>query len=213
MQSGMRGPAGFPHLALPRVLIVAGREPASHCSLSPGRTSSLVDHARRVVQRSGAMADVLDLGWLAPANDPAFALSVQVRERWNAAHGVLVFVPERWDTSESPLRFLIDRLGQEEAPAHAISYGVIVHREGRAEADDSALGAHLESLGLVPARDPVDPATAESYPGYYEPGHGVVSTDRTLHERVRKVAHAVVDAAKKLRYVVRGPLSPAILAA
>ena len=78
MQSAMRVPAGFPHLSLPRILIVAAREPAGEAPYAYEKSTRLIDHARRVVQRSGAIADVLDLGWLGHSKNPAFALSPQV---------------------------------------------------------------------------------------------------------------------------------------
>ena len=213
----MGEPAGFAHLSLPRILIVAGGEPAGDAADSFGKTSRLIDHARRVVQRSGAVADVLDLGWLDQSKHPASALSSplssQVRERWNAAHGVMVFVPERWNTAESSLRFLIDELARDATQARETSYGVIVQREDRAALqDDPVLGAHLKGLGLVSALDSLEHSAGESYPGYYAPGDANVSTDRSMHERVRKVATAVVEAAKKLRCAMRGQRNAAILA-
>lgn len=218
----MREPAGFAHLSLPRILIVAGGEPAGDAADSFGKTSRLIDHARRVVQRSGAVADVLDLGWLDQSKQhPASALSSplssplssQVRERWNAAHGVMVFVPERWNTAESSLRFLIDELARDATQARQTSYGVIVQREDCAALpDDPVLGAHLKGLGLVSALDSLEHSSGESYPGYYAPGDANVSTDRSMHERVRKVATAVVEAAKKLRCAMRGQRNAAILA-
>ena len=213
MQSAMRVPAGFPHLSLPRILIVAAREPAGEAPYAYEKSTRLIDHARRVVQRSGAIADVLDLGWLGHSKNPAFALSPQVRERWYAAHGVMVFVPKRWNTAESSLRFLIDELARDATQARETSYGVIVQREDlAAHPDDSVLGAHLEGLGLVSALDSIELSAGGSYPGYYEPGAVSVSTDRQLHERVRKVAKAVVETAKKLRGAIRGQPDAVIVA-
>lgn len=210
MQSGTRVPAVCPPLSLARILIVAGREPIGAAPDAYGKTSRLIDHARRVVQRGGAVADVLDLGWLDSA-DPAVALTDQLRERWNAAHGVMVFVPERWNTPESSIRYLIGELAREATHARETSYGVIVQREDRvAHPDDAVLGEHLEGLGLVPALDSNELHSAgQGYPGYYEPGESNVSTDRSLHERVRKVACAVVEAAKKLRSSLGGKRSAA----
>lgn len=202
----------FPHSSLPRILIVAGREPFDAGASAPGKTSRLIDHARRVVQRSGAVADVLDLGWMDRAADQAAGWAGQVRERWNAAHGVLVLAPERWNMAGGSLRFLLEELARDASHERESAFGVVVHGEqGHARPGYPELQAHLEEMGLVPAFDAASLGAREGYPGYYEPGDAV-ATDRTLHERVREVARAVVDAARKLRRLPRGQRDPAGLA-
>jgi hypothetical protein len=199
----------FPHLSLPRILIVAGRE--SIDAGTSGKTSRLIEHARRVVQRSGAIADVLDLGWLDHAATQSAAWAGHVRERWNAAHGVVVLAPERWNTVDSSLRCLLEALARDASTEHEIAYGVVMHGgHGSERSDYSDLQAQLEEMGLLPALDIAESLWArEGYPGYYEPGDATLSTDRTLHERVREVARAVVDTARKLRTLLLSQRDPA----
>jgi hypothetical protein len=203
----------FPH-SLPRILIVAGREPLRDGAGVPGKASRLIDHARRVVQRSGAVADVLDLGWMDRAAGQAAEWAGKVRERWNAAHGVVLIAPERWNMADSSLRFLLEELARDASHAHEIAYGAVLHGEHDPDrAGYPELQAHLEEMGLVPALDAAESRCArEGYPGYYEPGDGRVETDRTLHERVREVARAVVTAARRLRGLPRGQRDAAGLA-
>ena len=157
------------HSSLPRVLILAGREPIVPGATLPGKTSRLIDHARRVVQRSGAVADVLDLGWLDHAADEASAWTKSVRERWNAAHGVMVLVPERWNTADSSLRSLVEELARDPTRVRETAYGVILQGEDPAAPfGDEKLAAHLEEMGLVPALDAADPLrSTQGSPGYH----------------------------------------------
>jgi multimeric flavodoxin WrbA len=124
-----------------RVLLVCGS--ARNDGTCPGEVSKtwrLTEIARRVVQRAGIEADVLDLslvtseygrnihpckGCVSTAMPlchwpcscyPNHALAqaedwmAEIYERWVAAHAVIVLAPTYWYQSPSPLKLLIDRM-------------------------------------------------------------------------------------------------------
>ncbi len=124
-----------------RVLLVCGS--ARNDGSCPGEVSKtwrLTEIARRVVERAGLQADVLDLSLLTseygrnihPCKGcvstamplchwpcscyPNHALGqsddwmAEIYERWVAAHGVILLAPTYWYQSPSPLKLMIDRL-------------------------------------------------------------------------------------------------------
>lgn len=127
--------------ALSRVLLVCGS--ARNDGTCPGEVSKtwrLTEIARRVVERAGMHADVLDLslvtseygrnihpckGCVSSAMPlchwpcscyPNHALNqaddwmAEIYERWVAAHAVIILAPTYWYQSPSPLKLMIDRL-------------------------------------------------------------------------------------------------------
>jgi multimeric flavodoxin WrbA len=124
-----------------RVLIICGS--ARNDRTCPGENSKswrLADSARRVIEREGAEADLLDLslttsqygtnihpckGCASTAMPlchwpcscyPNHSLGqaedwmAEIYERWVAAHGVIIVTPTYWYQSPSPLKLMIDRL-------------------------------------------------------------------------------------------------------
>jgi multimeric flavodoxin WrbA len=124
-----------------RVLLVCGS--ARNDGTCPGEVSKtwrLTEIARRVVQRAGVEADVLDLslvtseygraihpckGCVSSAMPlchwpcscyPNHALAqaddwmAEIYERWVAAHAVIILAPTYWYQSPSPLKLMIDRM-------------------------------------------------------------------------------------------------------
>jgi multimeric flavodoxin WrbA len=124
-----------------RVLLICGS--ARNDGSCPGEVSKtwrLTDVARRVVERAGMQADVLDLslvtseygrnihpckGCVSSAMPlchwpcscyPNHALGqaddwmAEISERWVAAHAVIILAPTYWYQSPSPLKLMIDRL-------------------------------------------------------------------------------------------------------
>ena len=124
-----------------RVLLICGS--ARNDGTCPGEVSKtwrMTDIARRVVERAGIEADVLDLslvtseygrnihpckGCVSSAMPlchwpcscyPNHALNqaddwmAEIYERWVAAHGVIILAPTYWYQSPSPLKLMIDRM-------------------------------------------------------------------------------------------------------
>ena len=124
-----------------RVLLVCGS--ARNDGTCPGEVSKtwrLTGLARRVVERAGLQADVLDLSLVTSeygrtihpckgcvssamplchwpcscypnhALDQADDWMAEIYERWVAAHAVIILTPTYWYQSPSPLKLMIDRL-------------------------------------------------------------------------------------------------------
>ncbi len=191
--------------SLLRVLIVCGFKTVHSPDADLSAASRLTESARRVVQRSGAMADVLDLSWTQSFWGEDNERKARVQERWLAAHGIVILAPVTWHVPSSPLKMMMDGfVGGDcdvvESPGR--SYGIVVH----GESDDAAasipetsrqsLCEMLERLGMVPADDAV---CSDRYTGYYEPSHVCEDVGNSdLQDAVRIVARSVVVAARKL---------------
>ena len=136
--------------SLLRVLIVC----ATRAAEVEGRESfsRLTESARRAVHRSGAVADVLDLSWINWSQPDG--CNARIRERWLAAHGIVVLAPSTWDTPPSPLKLMVECIadgesGNTESPGRP--FGVIVDATTGVATPDcqhGKLGALLENLGL-----------------------------------------------------------------
>jgi multimeric flavodoxin WrbA len=124
-----------------RVLLVCGsaRNDGS-CPGEASKTWRLTELARRVVERAGMQADVLDLSLVTSeygrnihpckgcvssamplchwpcscypnhALDQADDWMAEIYERWVAAHAAIILAPTYWYQSPSPLKLMIDRL-------------------------------------------------------------------------------------------------------
>ena len=124
-----------------RVLVICGS--ARNDGTCPGemsKTFRLVEIARKILEKAGIVADVLDLSLLTseygrqihPCKGcastamplchwpcscyPNHSLNqtndwmAEIYERWTAAHAVLIVTPVYWYQSPSPLKLMIDRL-------------------------------------------------------------------------------------------------------
>lgn len=124
-----------------RVLLVCGS--ARNDGTCPGEVSKtwrLTELARRVVERAGLQADVLDLSLVTSeygrnihpckgcvssamplchwpcscypnhALDQADDWMAEIYERWVAAHAVVILAPTYWYQSPSPLKLMMDRM-------------------------------------------------------------------------------------------------------
>jgi multimeric flavodoxin WrbA len=124
-----------------RVLLICGS--ARNDGTCPGEASKtwrLTDIAKRVVERAGLRADVLDLSLVTSqygrnihpckgcvssamplchwpcscypnhALDQADDWMGEIYERWVAAHAVIILAPTYWYQSPSPLKLMIDRM-------------------------------------------------------------------------------------------------------
>lgn len=192
--------------SLLRVLIVCGFQTVHSRDTDLSAASRLIESARRVVQRSGAVADVLDLSWTQSFWGEDNERKARVQERWLAAHGIVILAPVRWHVPSSPLKMMMDGfVGGEcdvvESPGR--SYGIVVHGKSDDAAASSpetsrqSLCEMLERLGMVAADDAL---CSDRYTGYYEPNHAFDDVgDGGLQEEVRTVARSVVGAARKLR--------------
>lgn len=136
--------------SLLRVLIVCARRAAEVEGLES--FSRLTESARRAVHRSGAVADVLDLSWMDWSQPDD--CNARIRERWLAAHGIVVLAPPTWDTSPSPLKLMVECIadgesGVTESPGRP--FGVVVDAttgDARPDCQHGKLGGLLENLGL-----------------------------------------------------------------
>lgn len=124
-----------------RVLLICGS--ARNDGTCPGEVSKtwrLTETAKRVVERAGLQADVLDLSLVTSeygrnihpckgcvssamplchwpcscypnhALDQAADWMAEIYERWVAAHAVIILAPTYWYQSPSPLKLMIDRM-------------------------------------------------------------------------------------------------------
>ena len=124
-----------------RVLLICGS--ARNDGTCPGEASKtwrLTEVAQRVIEKTGTLADLLDLSLVTSEYDrtihpckgcastamplchwpcscyPNHALGqsndwmAEIYERWVAAHGIVIVAPTYWYQSPSPLKLMIDRL-------------------------------------------------------------------------------------------------------
>lgn len=141
---------------------------------------------------------------------------------------MIILAPTYWYQSPGPLKLMIDRMvcadggnadpssthGKHVAEAKRIEqkgwdypkhiagrlYGVVVH------GDVAGVGTHrrnltdwLDWMGLIAAGASAKP---DRYVGYYEPyynSHDALNRDKSVQEKVRNVARAVVAAVHELR--------------
>ena len=152
----------------------------------------------------------------------------EIYERWTAAHGVLILTPVYWYQVPSALKLMIDRMvcadggnpdptttsGKDPEKAKAIelagwpypkhlagrAYGVFVHGDvSGTEAVRRALCDWLDWMGLI---DAGPKARMDRLIGYYQPyatSHEALDGDEPLHEEVRNIARAVIEAVRELR--------------
>jgi len=80
------------------------------------------------------------------------------------------------------------------------AYGLVVHGDvAGVESQRRNLADWLEWMGLI---DAGNAASLDRYIGYFEPyynSHDALDADKAVHEEVRNVAHAVVNAVGLLR--------------
>lgn len=152
----------------------------------------------------------------------------EIYERWTAAHGVILLTPVYWYQAPSVLKLMIDRLvcadggnpdptttsGKDAEKAKALElagwsypkhlagrvYGLVVHGDvAGVEAVRRALSDWLDWMGLI---DAGTAARLDRMLGYFQPyatSHAALDADEALHEEVRNVARAVVEAVRQLR--------------
>jgi multimeric flavodoxin WrbA len=152
----------------------------------------------------------------------------EIYERWVAAHAVILLAPTYWYQSPSPLKLMIDRLvcadggnpdpttthGKRVAEAKRLEeqgwdypkhlagrvFGVVVHGDVAGVEDHRRnLCDWLEWMGLI---DAGAVAKLDRYIGYYEPyysSHEALDKDSAVHEEVRNVTQAVLNAVHALR--------------
>jgi multimeric flavodoxin WrbA len=152
----------------------------------------------------------------------------EIYERWAAAHAVLVLTPVYWYQAPSTLKLMIDRMvcadggnpdptstsGKNPEKAKALElqgwsypkhlagrvYGLVVHGDvAGVEAVRRALSDWLDWMGLI---DAGFNARIDRMLGYYEPyatSHEALDRDIALHDEVRNVARAIVEAVAEMR--------------
>lgn len=152
----------------------------------------------------------------------------EIYQRLTAAHGVLIVTPVYWYQVPSTLKLMMDRLvcadggnadptstsGKNPAKAKALelagwdypkhlagrTYGVVVHGDvAGIEGVRRSLSDWLDWMGLT---DAGPTARLDRMIGYYEPyatSHEALDRDEAVHEEVRNVARALVNAVAELR--------------
>ena len=152
----------------------------------------------------------------------------EIYERWVAAHGILIVTPVYWYQVPSVLKLMMDRLvcadggnpdptstaGKNAKKAKALeikgwsypqhlagrAYGLVVHGDvAGIEGVRRSLSDWLDWMGLI---DAGSRARLDRYIGYFEPyatSHDILDRDKDVHEEVRNVARALVNAVGEAR--------------